>query len=78
MISCSQGVCKNQKYSAADDAFDISLVDSSLEDPLVCYDDLLPVDPSYSISAIVNVLVSILNVFLLFLCNFLLNLRVQL
>lgn len=39
------------------------------ENDLVCFEDLLPLDPSYSISAIFNVMVIILYYFLMNLCT---------
>lgn len=36
------------------------MLDANLQEILISYEDLLPVDPSYSISAIINVIVSII------------------
>ena len=37
---------------------DVSLVNLETEADFVCYDDLLALDPSYSISTVINVMVS--------------------
>ncbi len=48
----------NEVESPEEAEFDISLLEAEVEDILINYEDLLPVDPSCSISAIINVSVS--------------------
>lgn len=57
VVSFLQVESENQNESTS--SFDVSVFDTTVsEDDLISYEDLLPLDPSYSISAIINVAVN--------------------